>query len=179
MGFVTVCFINGGCGIIYLVGFVGVLGVILSIWRLDMRDGKFTFYTIQHKRIAESPWLKPMEPLLPCEGKEWVFSSFDYFGASFDLHAGTGNDWNSIDKVASNELHDVWSKTSDHGWWSLKYAIAALKQVRKDDAKGKYDTRDSYGRHEAAVRHRFRIVKQTVSQKTEVVRMHKDVLKMV
>jgi len=146
-----------------------------------MTDGKFTFYTIQHKRVAESPWLKPKDSLIsvPKNLQEWHFSSFDHFGSSFDPHAGTGNDWHAINKEASDEIHDVWAHTSSHGWWTLKFAIAALKQVRKDDAVGKHDHRDSYGHHCSAIRHKYRIVKQTVYQKTEVVGMHKDILKCV
>ena len=147
-----------------------------------MKDGKFTYYTIQCKRVAESPWLKPKEPLVPIKDKEWAFASFDHF--SFDPHKwekteSGGVDWKALCQEASDELHDVWSKTGNHGWWNLKYAIAALKKVRKDDANGKYDTRSTYGEHCAAIRHKFRIVKQTVYQKTEIIHLHKDVLKAI
>lgn len=146
------------------------------------QDGKFVYYTIQHKTVAESPWLKPKEPLIPVpeEKQEWHFSSFDYFGGSFDKRHNTGKkppyEWGPVNPKASDEIHNVWSKTGDKGWWTLKFAIAALKQVRQDDRNGKYNNRDSYGTLHAAIRHKFRIVKMTVSQRTEVINLHKDVV---
>lgn len=144
-----------------------------------MKDGNYTYYTIQHRSVAESPWCKPKEPLVPVEDKNWSFSSFDHFGPSFDRHKGTGNDWRPVNSAASRESHDVWATTGHHGWWTLKFAVIALRHVRKDDAKGKYDCFGPYKEHCQAIRHEFRIVKLTVSQKTEVLDMHKDVLEMV
>jgi hypothetical protein len=144
-----------------------------------MKDGNYIYYTIQHRSVSRSPWLKPEEPLVPATIQQWCFSSWDHFGASLDPHTGTGNEWHAVDKAASNEIHTVWSLTGSNGWWTLRFAIAALKQIRKDDSKGKYDCFDSYKNHQQAIRHEFRIMKLTVSQKTEVIDMHNDVLEVV
>jgi hypothetical protein len=135
-----------------------------------MKDGTFTYFTVQHRTTHKNDWLKPKSLLKPVKEKdEWSFSSFDHFGPSFNPHIGTGNDWRAEDKKASDEIYNVWCNTSHHGWWSLKYAILALCRVRKDDANGEYDTRDTYRHYCQSVRHEYRIVKLTVSKQTEVV----------
>lgn len=134
-----------------------------------MRDGTFTYYTLQHRTTHKSPWLKPDGPLEPVEEKEWSFSSWDFFGGVAEPWHGTGNDWRPKFKEAHDETHSVWANTGCHGWWSLKFAVKGLKRVRKADAKGKFDCFDGYRHHEQAVRHEFRLVKVTVSKKTEEV----------
>lgn len=136
-----------------------------------MTDGKFTYYTIQHRRTGESKvWGDPDSEMVPLPDAEWCFSSFDSFGGSFNPHIGTGNNRQARNKKADVELYEVWCKTGDKGWWTLKHAAAALRRVRADDQSGKYDSFDSQThRRMRSIRREYRIVKMTVSQKTEVV----------
>lgn len=134
-----------------------------------MKDGTFTFYTLQHRTTHRSPWLKPNEPLELVEDHGWSFSSWDVFGGTAEPWHGSGNDYRPKYRVAHDETHSVWANTGWHGWWSLEYAVKGLRRVRAADAKGKFDVRDRYRHHEQAVRHEFRLVKVTVSKKTEVL----------
>lgn len=130
-----------------------------------MADGTYTYYTIQHRRTHESPWLKPKAPLIKAQQKDWHFSSFDSFGFAFEPWL----DFKPKYPKSQNETHDVWAKTSHKGWWTLKYAVRALKRARKASEEGKFDSRDSYNTLSQAVRYEFRIVKMVVSQQTEAV----------
>jgi hypothetical protein len=132
-----------------------------------MRDGTFTYYTLQHRRTHTSPWLKPQDKLKSVKDKEWDFSNWDVFGLTAEPWHGKGNDWRPKFKKAHNETRDCWANTGHSGWWTLKFAVRGLRRVRKADAKGKFDSRSGYGHHEQAVRHEFRLVKITVSQTTE------------
>ena len=134
-----------------------------------MRDGTFTFYTLQHRRTHTSPWLKPQGKLKPTtdkDDKEWVFSSWDVFGPTAEPWHGPASNWRPKHKKAQNETHAVWADTGYHGWWTLKYAVKGLRRVRKADANGKFDCRSSYGRREQIIRHEFRLVKVITSQET-------------
>jgi len=136
-----------------------------------MRDGTFTFYALQHRRTHESSWGKPEGKLKKIKKKDkWAFSSWDYFGATAEPWYGRGNDWRPKHRKSQNETHEVWSNTGGcHGWWTFKYAVRALERVRKAGAKGKFDSRDNYDKPMRAVRHEFRLVKVTMSKKTERV----------
>lgn len=123
-----------------------------------MRDGNYTYYTIQHRRTGESEWLKPDGPIKPCREKEWINSSHD----SFLFHPRRGT-------KSRDEAYQVWLKTEHRGWWSLKLATEALGRAVHDSAIGFYDDKGPYGERCQAVRYEFRIVKMTVSQKTETV----------
>lgn len=129
-----------------------------------MRDGSYVYYTIQTRITHKSPWLKPKGKLKRDES-EWFWASFDAFGRAFDPWDGDKPKF----RKASDEKHDVWSKTDHHGWWSVKYAMQALKRAREEDAKGTFDSRDGYRNHQQRVVHEFRIIKVTVSQKTEIL----------
>ena len=136
-----------------------------------MLEGTCTFYTIQHKTTGQSPWLRPEEPIIPklhWQGN-WVFSSFDHFGMSFDPHEGVGNNRHAVDQAASNEIHAIWSKTGHKGWRSLRHAKSALRRVRSHDNLGKYNGTDTHGNVCQAVRHEFRIVKIIISCKMDLV----------
>jgi|APSaa5957512535_1039671.scaffolds.fasta_scaffold227109_1 hypothetical protein len=135
-----------------------------------MNDGKFVYYTMQHRRTHESPWLKPKGKLMPVtDDKEWSFSSWDVFGGTAEPWHGKGNDFRPKYKDAHDETHEVWANTSHHGWWSLAYAVKGLRRLQKAQAKGKFDSRDGYGHHNQALRYEFRLVKMTKSQTTEEV----------
>lgn len=143
-----------------------------------MEDGQYIYYVIQHRERAKSPWLNK-KPIRPVKKKDtWSFTSFDYFGHSLNPRVGTGNNWRPVSKKASSEIHAVWSKTGSEGWWNLIHAVKALKRLKKDDVRGKYDARDGYSNHEQCIRHEFRIVKMTVSQKTDIVNME-DLIKAI
>ena len=134
-----------------------------------MHDGIHIYYTIQARVTATSPWLKK-NPIKPIKKKgEWGFSSFDSFGLSMCPHIGAGNSWRPKNQKADDECGGVWSMTSSRGWWTLKYAVQALKRLRIDDFKGMYDTCDEYRKGHQSVRHEFRIVRMTVSQKMEII----------
>jgi hypothetical protein len=135
-----------------------------------MRDGTFTYYTLQHRRTHESPWLKPRGKLKPVkELDDWSFSSWDVFGGTAEPWVGTGNNYKPQFKEAHDETHSVWACTGRHGWWSLKYAVKGLRRVQAAQARGKFDSRGTYGSHNQALRYEFRLVKVTVSKVTEEV----------
>jgi len=135
----------------------------------DMIDGDFTFYTLQYRTTHKSPWLEPDGKLKPLKKEEWRLCSWDVFGRTAEPWDGKGNNYKPKHRKSYDETHAVWSCTSYHGWWSLKYAVNGLMRVREADTKGRFDSRDGYGKLHQAVRHEFRIVKITVSKKTEVV----------
>lgn len=131
-----------------------------------MEDGNFVYYTLQHRRTHETTWAKPDGPLEPVDN-DWGFSSFDSFGHVFDPWAQYG-----VKKYqnSSDEIHAVWANTGMKGWWSLKYAVAALKALRKASEAGVLDDMEYGSGHlNRRVRYEFQIVKMTVAQKTEVV----------
>ena len=136
-----------------------------------MQDGEYTYYTLQHRRTHESPWLKPKGKLKDVrqEHQEWNFSSWDVFGGTAEPWHGSGNDYKPKYRKAHDETHDVWACTGRHGWWSLKYAVKGLKRVQEAQAKGKFDSYDGYRHHNQALRYEFRLVKVTLSKKTEEV----------
>lgn len=133
-----------------------------------MQDGHFEFYTMQCRTVSKSPWLKPNDPLVPeKKDKVWFNPSWDVFGGSFEPWHGKGNDYRPKYRRSYEQTHDIWAKIGYHGWYDMKYALRALAQARKDDDAGKFDSRDGYGHHNQAVRHEFRVVKITLSKKTE------------
>lgn len=136
-----------------------------------MKDGQHVYYTLQHRRTHESPWLKPKCSLLPIKNfnEEWIFSSWDIFGGIAEPWHGKGNDYHPKHKEAYDETHSVWVNTNCHGWWSLKYAAKGLRRIQKADTKGKFDSYDGYRHHNQAIRHEFRLVKITVSQETKII----------
>ncbi len=121
---------------------------------------KTEYYTIQHKRRAEGPWLKLDEPVQPVNTDRWSFSSFDHFGCSFDPWDNKNYGQKKF-KKQSKDKSDLWQKTHRDGWTKLEYAVAALKRVIKDDNDGHYDSFDSYNTRHQVRRHHFRIVKVT------------------
>lgn len=142
-----------------------------------MQDGDYTYYSVQHRRAHESPWLKPDKPLkaVKREEKDWGTCGGDYWGRSVDPHIGKGNDWRSKYKPSADDFWAVRSATGTSGWRSLKFAARALKRLRKDDAEGLYDTRDTYGKLSRAVRHEFRIIKVHTTQETKVITVNEIV----
>lgn len=145
------------------------------------RDGNYTFYYIQFRTTHESEWGKPDGPLKPVERKnprdhEWAGTGSDYWGHSLNPHIGRGNNWRARNKKASDEMREIDMATGHCGWYTLKYALAALRRLRKDDEAGHYDSTDNYRHKMAAVRHEFRLVKVTMSRKTEVLADEKNPL---
>ncbi len=136
-----------------------------------MKDGEYVIYVVQHRRTHESVWGNPKSaPVgLPVDEESWAFSSFDAFGKGWEPHHGKGNDWRPVSRKSHDELHAVYHKTGHHGYFTLSYGLRALKRLHKASGEGKFDSRDSYGSSHQAVRHEFRLVKLTMSQKTEEV----------
>lgn len=125
-----------------------------------MENGKYSYYVIQQRPVARSPWLKPKSPLqeVPEDARvDWT-NCGEGWGKSTIPHVGTGNNWRPINKKAYDEWHDCYRKTDQHGWRTLEFALAALKRLVVDDAKGLYDVFSAYQERCQAVRHEFRIV---------------------
>jgi hypothetical protein len=142
-----------------------------------LEEGAFEYFSIEHRRSHLSPWNKPNEPLTPVEdlldsfGKpestEWDS------GVIKDLVAepwiGTGNNYKPKYKFSHDEKHSVWAQTGGCGWWTLKYAVLAVRRLRKASKLGKLNYADGYGKVTQAVRYEFRVVKISVSKKVELV----------
>lgn len=125
-----------------------------------------TFYTIQHKLVAENIWGKPetalRTPVKRRLDKGWTFSSFDHFEA---LNPYTGRE-----SIRSMEHYAVWSESGHNGWRSKRYAREALARMRKADAAGKHDRLDQYtDKIMQRQIHEFRIVKCTSTFNAEAV----------
>lgn len=125
-----------------------------------MMDGTFTFYRLQHRQTHESPWLKPEGKLSSVYGSQWMYSSWDVFGRIAEPWEGT---------ESQNETYDVLRNTEKRGWWTLKYAQKALRRLDKAQAKGKFDSRDGYGKVCQAKRYEFRLVKTILVKITEII----------
>ena len=124
-----------------------------------MKNGQYTFYVIQQRRRAEGEWLKlesPIKPIPEEERHDWSNCSPEFWGCSLNPHT---KNYKPSHIAADKEWCECKVATGNCGWWTLKYAIEALKRVRQDDADGMYDSRDTYGKTEQLVRHEFRIVK--------------------
>lgn len=134
-----------------------------------MTDGTYTYYTIQHRVTHKNKWCELDAPLEPVEKlDEFSFSSFDWMGQFAEPWVGSGNDYKPRYK-SHTELYGVWASTSFNGWWSKNNAFNALKRLHKASDAGKLDYKDAYGNLCQRVRFQFRVVKITVSQKTEIL----------
>ena len=126
---------------------------------------RVTYYTIQHRTTQLTEWAKPDGELKParevhvCYDDTWTFSSFDHFGAGFNPWVGQGNDAHRRDRKMDAARSDLWQQTRRNGWLPLRYALKALKNVRKADAAGEFDSRDGYRSLEQRACHEYRVVK--------------------
>ena len=140
-----------------------------------MKDGNYIIYVIQARITHESPWLKPEGKLTRVkyvtDDAAWFFASFDHFGHVWEPHRGSGNNWRPVSPKSHDELHDVQRLTGRSGYFDLNYGLRALKRLCEADNKGKFDTKGPYGEKSRAARHEFRLIKLTMSQKTELVEM--------
>jgi len=121
-----------------------------------MTNQFYTFYTFQHRIVAESERLTKEPIVKKTEPSSWSFSSWDYFGGQINPLKRSGHGYVF---AGSRETCDVWSKTNKNGFWTLKYAKQALARLRKADATGAFNVKESYGRDIKSVRREFRIVK--------------------
>lgn len=128
-----------------------------------MKDGTFTYYTFQHRKTHQSPWLEPNEPLIPVEN-EWDFSNWDSFGYVAEPWKNEAPKF----KKSFDETHEVFCSTGNKGWWTLRYAVLGLNRLRKASEEGKFNV-THYGDVARAVRFEFRLVKITVSKETTLV----------
>jgi hypothetical protein len=132
-----------------------------------MKNGQYTFYTVQQRLRARTDWLKPLTPLILVPDQEWKGCGDGYWGRSVNPHIGRGNNWRPANRAADTEWWNCYQATGIYGWFSLKYAIAALSRCRQHDNEGLYDICDIYGDIEQVQRHEFRIVKIALTyQKT-------------
>jgi len=132
-----------------------------------------TYYTFRHRCVELSEHNGPECPLYTAEealtskdskirelGKylkeyQWSFSSWDVFGCQLE-----SNVWHPQNKIKVNpEPHSVWCATRSQGYWTLKLAQSALKYLRKRNARGDYDHKDSYSGCYQRARYEFAIVK--------------------
>lgn len=132
-----------------------------------VRDGNHVFYTVQHRLVAKSKHGDRERKLKPCKEQDWGFSCFDYF--RIEPWAGSGHDYKPQFRDSYEETHSVRCATGREGWWTLKFAVQALRRLRKADTAGKHDYRGLYNELTEAARHEFRIVKITISHLTEPV----------
>lgn len=127
-----------------------------------MIEGDHAYFTIQHRRTHESPWLKPEGKLHKSKPDEWHFSSFDAFHKGMTPFDPSSKRLHKYPKE-SDEAHDVWAHTGNHGWWTFKYAARALKRCIKLDKAGEFDSFSGYRKRKQAIRREFRIVKVQIS----------------
>ena len=131
------------------------------------------YYTIQYRVSAEGPWLKPKTKPKPLKKKDdWGFASFD----NFSLNPLLRKQKRYVDDpyyykwpAAEQEVNDIWQKSGEKGWYSLKFAVRALKWVREQNALGKNDYFDTYRNKCQSIRHEFRIVKVRYTKKINIV----------
>ena len=119
------------------------------------------YYTIQHRKVSESPWREPDGKLSPPENgiSDWSFSSFDHFGRAFDPWAGRGNAYRPTRPTAHADLWALWCSTGRSGWTNKRFAQFALAAARRMDSAGDWDSFDTYRKRMQSVRHQFRIVR--------------------
>ena len=132
-----------------------------------MREGEYTFYTIQSRWVALSPHNKPNEPLEPIKDKDWS-DGMNKFLAEPWTSPKVGHPKPKYRK-SYDQTSEVWQKTGWYAWWDLKYAIKGMKRLQAASESGKMDHYDGYSVHTRAVRFEFRIVRITLSKKTEVM----------
>lgn len=140
-----------------------------------MIDGEYTIYVLQWQSDRKSKkWGNPDSPFQRETGyyaENWFDCGRDAWGAAIDPTS-----WKSgVPVYRSPKSHEdldyVRLHTGRHGWQDAKYALRALKRVRKLDAEGGWDTIDPgfYRKHMQRVRHKFRVVKVQVSQHTQPI----------
>lgn len=146
-----------------------------------IEDGSYTYYAIQSRVTHLSPWCEPDGPLehvsklKDCFGRPYLETGGDWSGgpSNGDCYAepweGSGNDYKPKYKESHDEKHDVWAKTGGTGWWTLNYAVLAMRRLQKASAEGKLNYKDGYNKETQAVRYEFRIIKISVSKKVEHV----------
>lgn len=106
-----------------------------------MKEGNYTYYTIQHAFVPQKSKLKKKVK------ENWHFSCFDYFGMNYDIH------------IQFNEK----------GWRELLNATNALKVLEDRNENGDFDYLDDHSGKKCKCRHKFRIVKVNYNCSTEVV----------
>lgn len=118
-----------------------------------------------------SPWLEPKGPLKRREELENGFGekySKEWTGMVGESFAEPWKNDKPQYPLSHAELHSVWAKTGQRGWWTLKYAAQALKRLKKASQEGKLNYKDSYNKVTQAVRYEFRILEVKISKSTRV-----------
>lgn len=136
----------------------------------SMRDGDYTYYTIQFRYTHQSEWLKPEGPLEPYE-TEWMMTGSDGFGKGLDPWEGRGNDYKPKFRESHEERRAVRFATGSGGWWTLKFAADAITRVRLLDMEGVFDPTDTRGEKTRAIRRQYRVIKVHVTQETEILQL--------
>jgi hypothetical protein len=134
-----------------------------------VHDGTHTYYAVEHRRVAESPWLAPEKPRKPVRDQPWNLSSWDYFGWCIEpWHTPKGGGHSRPKYPKSHkEAGEVRGRVGHHGWWTLAFAKKALARLRAADKVGKFDYTDPGTRKKCqAVRYQFRLIKVVASQTT-------------
>jgi hypothetical protein len=141
-----------------------------------MRNGTHAVYVIEMRCVAQSDHGQPNGPIKPMK-EPWAWSRYNTFDAVMNPHVGTGNDWRPQNPKADKEWHDTRHACCEQGWYTLRFAIAALKRARKANDEGKGNHRDGYGKCYQTARYEFRLVKKVVTySKTETELTVNDVV---
>ena len=139
-----------------------------------MRNGTHTVFVIESRLVAESEHGKPETPIKPAK-KPWEWGRYNTFDTVMVPHIGSGNDRRPQNKQAYEEWHDSHRTCSVHGWYTLKYAVAALKRARKANEEGMGDYRDpSSHRISQRCRYEFRLVKYVTTYNRTVSEVSTD-----
>ena len=107
----------------------------------NLQNGRYTVYTIQHKTTRASEVYGDLKSkmILTSTHKLWGYTGTEYFGEVLDPHIGTDNDLRPVDKQAHWELSHSNEKAGIQGFYTLSYALQAIKRLIKADADGEYD----------------------------------------
>ena len=136
-----------------------------------MKDGDYTYYTIQHRLTHQSKWNnstenQPNNPLLPTKNTEWTNTNWDSWGHIIEPWAENGK---HKFPESSDERHDVWSKTKQNGYWTLEYAKRAQYRLLDASEEGKLNSIDGYAKITQINRYEFRIIKIHHIKQTTII----------
>lgn len=134
-----------------------------------MKDGSYTYYVIQAQAISQTSSKDPNGKFIPTKDRSW-FEIGDNFDDATDP-------WNpkkygyKLYKDSSDDKHSCWAHTGSRcGWWSLKYAKAAIKRARKYSRAGKFNYRDGYNNLIHKTKYKFRLTKIEINKSTKILK---------
>ena len=144
-----------------------------------IRDGDHVYFEIKGRKTHDSKSHDSGAKLLPVDPAEYEKDEFDgwhgpcnTWSQGLDPWRGKGNDWKPVNREAHDEISSVSFYTGcPTGWWSLKFAKAAIKRLRRRDTEGKHNYKGSSAREgDRQIRTEFQIQRVTVTRRTAVLR---------